>query len=429
MAQNNPIQMYSPYGLKPKNQNNLGNSFLGPSQNPNPTSTNKNYDSFFNASQPQDGKDPLSFTNTKQQWQVGPNGTIKPSYAPGVTSVQDFADIIGGDVKRQEQANKLNFEKNMGAATEAKNMGMTGVNNMTDPTKNGESFFTDAENYLKTGQQQAKSSSDKFSKQLDAANKDQRNDIAQANNMSNAAIATSQQGAERQASAIQDAFARNNANQNDQIANQMSGALPGTESQINEMQRFQSGEGKRQATSAIAGLQDQQISRTANLQQAKAQTFSQMSQSASALRNASLNQAQGAEQNYIAYSNHLAALSQAHGVMRQQTMQTAAQITAQLGSNYGQMVLASPLQALSLTSSAMTQNEYAARYGSQNLNGVPSTIYTNSTGNRYGNNTSGMGNNQSALDYMSKNNMANSSPAGGYGSFNEPTSGFQQRLI
>ena len=427
MAQNNPIQMYSPYGLKPKNQNNLGNSFLGPSQNPNPTSTNKNYDSFFNASQPQDGKDPLSFTKTKQQWQVGPNGTIKPSYAPGVTSVQDFADIIGGDVKRQEQANKLNFEKNMGAATEAKNMGMTGVNNMTDPTKNGESFFTDAENYLKTGQQQAKASSDKFSKQLDAANNQQRNDIAQANNMSNAAIATSQQGADRQASAIQDAFARNNANQNDQIANQMSGALPGTESQINEMQRFQSGEGKRQATSAIAGLQDQQISRTANLQQAKAQTFSQLSQSAATLKNASLNQAQGAEQNYIAYNNHLAALAQAHGVMRQQTMQTAAQISAQLGSNYGQMVLASPLQALSLTSSAMTQNEYAARYGSQNLNGVPSVINTKSAGNPYG--SLGMGNNQTALDYMSKNNMANSSPAGGYGSFNEPTSGFQQRPI
>ena len=103
--------------------------------------------------------------------------------------------------------------------------------------------------------------------------------------------------------------------------------------------------------------------------------------------------------------------------MRQQTMQTAAQITAQLGSNYGQMVLASPLQALSLTSSVMAQNEYSARYGSQNANGVPSSIFTKTAGNPYG--SLGLGNNQSALDYMNANNMTNSSPAGGYGSFNE----------
>ena len=325
-------------------------------RNPTTTTTN-NYSIGGGQGMFPDDKKTMSDAGTGFMRQVG---------LQGMPTMKQFQNSLVNDLNLQNNLNKINFDRNEKAANMFLSMGKEGLSNFQDSSKNGQAFFDEARNFQQKGYNEAGVAGEKLNSQLSAAGKQQDRDHQQALGMYSQGIAKVGEGTDKISSAMAAAAARRSSDQSDQIANQYAGALPGSESQLEDAYRSNRRDLNETVFSGVSQLQNQANQMQAQMMAGKGTLAAQLAGTSANFKAMAAQAGFGAAQNQNEFNKLGAQIAMGNAAFQFQNNEAFMGGAMNLGKGYFDMVNSNPVKGVAEKYTVLAMAEIAKQYGFDN---------------------------------------------------------------
>ena len=306
------------------------------------------------------------FPNAQKTMTDAGSGFMRQKGLQGMPSMEQWQGGLMHDLNLQNELNKTNFDRNEKAANMFLNMGKEGISNFQDSTKNGQAFFDEARNFQQKGYKEAGIAGDKLNDQLSAAGKKQDRDHQQALGMYSQGIAKVGEGTDKISSAMAAAAARRSSDQSDQIANQYAGALPGSESQLEDAYRSNRRDLNETVFSGVSQLQNQANQMQAQMLAGKGTLASQLASSSASFKAAAAQAGYSAAQNQNEFNKMGAEIAMGNAAFQFQLNTAFMAAVDNVGRGYGDMINRNPVMGVAVMPTLMAMGELGKMYGFDN---------------------------------------------------------------
>jgi len=281
-------------------------------------------------------------------------------------SMEQWQGGLMHDLNLQNDLNKTNFDRNEKAANMFLSMGKEGMSNFKDSTKNGQAFFDEARNFQQKGYKEAGIAGDKLNDQLSAAGKKQERDQQQALGMYDQGINKVGEGTDKIASAMAAAAARKGADQNDQIANQYAGALPGSEGQLEDAYRNSTRDVNEIVFGGVSQLQNQANQMQAQMMAGKGSLASQLASSSASFKAAAAQAGYSAAKDQFEFNKMGAEIAMGNAAFQFQLNTAFMNAVDNIGKGYADMINRNPVMGVAVMPTLMAMGELGKMYGFDN---------------------------------------------------------------
>ena len=303
------------------------------------------------------------FPSSRPTYSSVGTGGMRQSNQAGMPSMDQWQGGLMNDLNLQNNLNKVNFERNEKAANMFLGLGQEGLSSFKDPSKNGQAFFDEARAFQKKGYDEAGVAGDKLNAQMDAASKQQQRSQQEALGMYSQGIAKVGQGTDKIASAMSNAAARKSADQGDQIANQYAGALPGSESQLEDAYRSNRRDLNETVFSGVSQIQNQANQMQAQMMAGKAGLAAQLSESSTNFKAMAAQAGFGAAQSKNEFNKLGAQIAMGNASFQFQNNEAFMGAALNIGRGYADMIRANPVMGVAVMPTLMAMGELSKQYG------------------------------------------------------------------
>lgn len=358
--QNNPV-MYSPFG---KTVNGVSAANYGKTP-PKPASIFGNFGATPNNAQDISNLSNVMFpTSNRQTYTSDGLGGLKSMGAAGKPTMEQFQGGLMHDLNLENTLNNTNYARNQQALSSFLDTGSQAAQRFTDPNSSGQQFFDQAQKYAQAGLQDSQQAEDRLNSQLASAQRSQA--VGQQNSLAmyNQAINQSGQGTDKIASAMSAAAQRKGADQLDQMANQMSGALPGTESQLQDAARTTQRDINESVFSNVSQIQNRANEMQSQLMAGKAQLAGNLADSAAQFRANSAQMGFNANQSKNRFNELGANIATGNAAFQLQNNQAFMNaVASQIGAPAMQFVGQFPMLGVSVMSTMIAMDKIGNQFG------------------------------------------------------------------
>lgn len=312
-------------------------------------------------------------TSSKKSYTSDGFGGLK-AVGGGNSGMPQMDHFMGGlmhDLYMRDNLNKVNYKENKNAANMFLETSNKAANNFQDPNSSGQRFFDQAQEFSQAGLRDSQKAEDRLNSQLTAAGKSQEAAHKNALGMYDKAIAQSSQGTDQIASAMSAAAQRKGADQQAQIANEMSGALPGTESQLQDAARTNQRNMNEAVFSGVSAIQDRANQFQATLFSGKAQLAGSLADASAQFQSQSAQIGFNANQSKNKWNELSATIAQNNAGFQLQNNQAFMNAVQSIGINYADMIRQNPIMGVTVMPTLMAMGELSEQYGNQGIQSIP----------------------------------------------------------
>ena len=313
-------------------------------------------------------------TSSKKSYTSDGFGGLTAVGGGGNSGMPEMDHFMGGlmhDLYMRDNLNKANYKENKNAANMFLETSNKAANNFQDPNSSGQRFFDQAQAYSQAGLQDSQKAEDRLNSQLKAAGKSQEAAHKNALGMFDRAISQSSQGTDQIASAMSAAAQRKGADQQAQMANQMSGALPGTESQLQDAARTNQRDMNETVFSGVSAIQDRANQFQATLFSGKAQLAGNLAEASAQFQSQSAQIGFNANQSKNKWNELSATIAQNNAGFQFQNNQAFMNAVQSIGINYADMIRQNPIMGVTVMPTLMAMGELSEEYGNQGNQSIP----------------------------------------------------------
>ena len=303
------------------------------------------------------------FPNAQKTMTDAGSGFMKQKGLQGMPSMEQWQGGLMHDLNLQNDLNKTNFDRNEQAANMFLGMGREGLSNFKDPSKNGQAFFDEARSFQQKGYNEAGVAGDKLNAQMAAASKQQQRSQQEALGMYSQGIAKVGEGTDKIASAMSNAAARRSADQGDQIANQYAGALPGSESQLEDAYRSNRRDLNETVFSGVSQIQNQANQMQAQMLAGKGTLAAQLAGTSASFKAAAAQAGYGAAQNQNEFNKMGAEIAMGNAAFQYQLNTAFMAAVDNIGKGYADMINRNPVMGVAVMPTLMAMGELSKQYG------------------------------------------------------------------
>ena len=306
------------------------------------------------------------FPNAQKTMTDAGSGFMRQKGLQGMPSIDQFQKGLMHDLNLQENLNKINFERNEKAANMFLGLGKEGLSNFKDSSKNGQAFFDEARNFQQKGYNEAGLAEDKLNSQFAAASKKQERDQQQALGMYSQGINKVGEGTDKIASAMANAAARKNSDQEAQISNQYAGALPGSESQLEDAYRSNRRDLNETVFSGVSQIQNQANQMQAQMMAGKGTLAAQLADSSANFKSVAAQAGFGAAQSKNEFNKMGAQIAMANATFQLQDNEAYMNAALNVGRGYSDIVSRFNVMGVAKMHTLLAMGEVAKLYGYDN---------------------------------------------------------------
>lgn len=306
------------------------------------------------------------FPSSKPTYSASGMGTMRQSGLTGMPSMDQWQGGLMHDLNLQNDLNKTNFDRNEKAANMFLGLGQEGLSSFKDPAKNGQAFFDEARNFQQRGYNEAGVAAKNLNTQLDAAAKQQEQGHQQALGMYSQGIAKVGEGTDKIASAMANAAARRSSDQSDQIANQYAGALPGSESQLEDAYRSNRRDLSDTVFSGVSQIQNQSNQMQAQMMAGKGTLAAQLSDTSANYRAVAAQAGFGAAQTQNEFNKLGSQIAMGNAAFQFQDNEAFMGAALNVGRGYADMIKNNPVMGVAVMPTLMAMGELSKQYGFNN---------------------------------------------------------------
>lgn len=306
-------------------------------------------------------------TNNRQTYTSDGLGGLKSIGAAGKPTLEQWQGGLMHDLNLENKLNNTNYARNEQALNSFLNTGSEAAERFRDPNSSGQQFFDQAQQYAQAGLQDSQKAEDRLNSQLASAQRSQAAGQQNSLAMYNQAINQSVQGTDKIASAMSAAAQRKGADQQDQIANQMSGALPGTESQLQDAARTNQRDMNESVFSNVSQIQNRANEMQSQLMAGKATLAGNLADSAAQFRANSAQMGFNANQSKNKFNELGATIATGNAAFQLQNNQSFMNaVASQIGAPAMQFVGQFPMLGVSVMSTMIAMDKAANQFGNMN---------------------------------------------------------------
>lgn len=303
------------------------------------------------------------FPSSKPTYSASGMGGMRQSGLAGMPSMDQWQGGLMHDLNLQNDLNRTNFDRNEKAANMFLSLGQEGLSSFKDPAKNGQAFFDEARNFQQRGYNEAGIAAKKLNTQLDAAAKQQERGHQQALGMYSQGIAKVGEGTDKIASAMANAAARRSSDQSDQISNQYAGALPGSESQLEDAYRSNRRDLNETVFSGVSQIQNQANQMQAQMMAGKGTLAAQLSDTSANYRAMAAQAGFGAAQSQNEFNKLGAQIAMGNAAFQFQNNEAFMGAALNVGRGYADMIRNNPVMGVAVMPTLMAMGELSKQYG------------------------------------------------------------------
>lgn len=306
------------------------------------------------------------FPSSKPTYSASGSGTMRQSNLAGMPSMDQWQGGLMHDLNLQNDLNRTNFDRNEKATNMFLGLGQEGLSSFKDPAKNGQAFFDEARNFQQRGYNEAGVAGDKLNAQMDAAAKQQERGHQQALGMYSQGIAKVGEGTDKIASAMANAAARRSSDQSDQIANQYAGALPGSESQLEDAYRSNRRDLNDTVFSGVSQIQNQANQMQAQMLAGKGSLAATLADSSASFRATAAQAGFGAAQSQNEFNKLGSQIAMGNAAFQFQNNEAFMGAALNVGRGYADMIRNNPVMGVAIMPTLMAMGELSKQYGFSN---------------------------------------------------------------
>lgn len=303
------------------------------------------------------------FPSSKPTYSASGMGGMRQSNLAGMPSMDQWQGGLMNDLNLQNNLNKVNFDRNEKAANMFLGLGQEGLSSFKDSSKNGQAFFDEARSFQKKGYDEAGVAGDKLNAQLGAAAKQQNRAHQQALGMYSQGISKVGEGTDKIASAMSNAAARKSADQSDQIANQYAGALPGSESQLEDAYRSNRRDLNETVFAGVSQIQNQANQMQAQMMAGQGTLAAQLADSSANFKATAAQAGFGAAQSKNEFNKLGAQIAMGNAAFQFQNNEAFMGAALNVGRGYADMIRANPVMGVAVMPTLMAMGELSKQYG------------------------------------------------------------------
>ena len=293
-------------------------------------------------------------------------GGMKQVGLAGMPSMDQWQGGLMHDLNLQNDLNKINFDRNEQAANMFLSMGKEGLSNFTDSSKNGQAFFDEARNFQQKGYEESGIAGDKLDAQMKAASKQQDRAHQEALGMYSQGINKVGEGTDKIASAMANAAARRGSDQRDQISNQYAGALPGSESQLEDAYRSNRRDLNETVFAGVSQIQNQANQMQAQMMAGKGTLAAQLAGTAANFKAATAQASYAADKDQNDFNKMGAEIAMGNATLQFNLNNAFMNAVNNIGRGYGDMINRNPVMGVAVMPTLMAMGEFAKQYGYDN---------------------------------------------------------------
>ena len=303
------------------------------------------------------------FPSSRPTYSASGMGGMRQTNLAGMPSMDQWQGGLMHDLNLQNNLNKVNFDRNEKAANMFLGLGQEGLSSFKDPAKNGQAFFDEARNFQQRGYNEAGIAAKKLNSQLDASAKQQERGHQQALGMYSQGIAKVGEGTDKIASAMANAAARRSSDQSDQIANQYAGALPGSESQLEDAYRSNRRDLSDTVFSGVSQIQNQANQMQAQMMAGRGTLAAQLSDTSANYRAMAAQAGFGAAQSQNEFNKLGSQIARGNAAFQFQNNEAFMGAALNVGRGYADMIRNNPVMGVAVMPTLMAMGELSKQYG------------------------------------------------------------------
>ena len=303
------------------------------------------------------------FPSSRPTYSASGMGGMRQTNLAGMPSMDQWQGGLMHDLNLQNNLNKVNFDRNEKAANMFLGLGQEGLSSFKDPAKNGQAFFDEARNFQQRGYNEAGIAAKKLNSQLDASAKQQERGHQQALGMYSQGIAKVGEGTDKIASAMANAAARRSSDQSDQIANQYAGALPGSESQLEDAYRSNRRDLSDTVFSGVSQIQNQANQMQAQMMAGRGTLAAQLSDTSANYRAMAAQAGFGAAQSQNEFNKLGSQIAMGNAAFQFQNNEAFMGAALNVGRGYADMIRNNPVMGVAVMPTLMAMGELSKQYG------------------------------------------------------------------
>ena len=303
------------------------------------------------------------FPSSRPTYSASGMGGMRQTNLAGMPSMDQWQGGLMHDLNLQNNLNKVNFDRNEKAANMFLCLGQEGLSSFKDPAKNGQAFFDEARNFQQRGYNEAGIAAKKLNSQLDASAKQQERGHQQALGMYSQGIAKVGEGTDKIASAMANAAARRSSDQSDQIANQYAGALPGSESQLEDAYRSNRRDLSDTVFSGVSQIQNQANQMQAQMMAGRGTLAAQLSDTSANYRAMAAQAGFGAAQSQNEFNKLGSQIAMGNAAFQFQNNEAFMGAALNVGRGYADMIRNNPVMGVAVMPTLMAMGELSKQYG------------------------------------------------------------------